>query len=252
MGSEIVVSDLNVYYGSNHALHDVNVVIPEHSITALIGPSGCGKTTFLRSVNRLNLHIPNCVTRGHILLGTVDILTDHVDLRALRRVVGMLFQKPNPFPFSIMENMSLPLRLGGERDSRIIRREARKYLELVGLWDEIGGGISSLNGLELSVGQQQRLCLARALITHPKVLLLDEPCSALDPLSARKIEKLLERLKSDVTIIIATHSLAQARRISDQIVFLLLGEVVETGPTSQVFNTPVDERTRAYVFGDFG
>jgi len=245
------IQNLCVSYRDKLALRDISLRIPSCSITALIGPSGCGKTTLLRSINRLNEHIPNCKSSGHILLGGVDILSP-VDVRALRRTVGMVFQKPNPFPFSVMENMRLPLVLAGIRERAFIRQETRRYLELVGLWEEIEGEADSTNGLELSVGQQQRLCLARALILRPQVLLLDEPCSALDPHSTARVEELLLGLKTRVTILIATHSLAQAKRIADQVVFLLNGRVVEYATVDKIFNRPDNEKTSQYINGLFG
>lgn len=252
MGYAITFEHLQVFYGNKPALKDVSLVIPQDCIAALIGPSGSGKTTLLRSINRLNVHLPGCSTSGKIFLGEVDVFSPTIDMCMLRRMVGMVFQKPNSFPFSVMENMRLPLLIGGERNNALLRCEAQKYLELVGLWNEIEGQVDAVNGLELSVGQQQRLCLARALIVQPKVLLLDEPCSALDPLSTAKIESLLLQLKASVTIIIATHNLAQAKRIADHTVFLLNGEIIENGTTEQIFHAPIYEQTRGYTTGLFG
>jgi len=248
----ININNLNVWYEKHHVLKNIVTSFPAKSITALIGPSGCGKTTLLRSINRLTANIPGCVTQGQILVNDTDIISDQIDLFSLRRSIGMLFQKPNPFPFSIMENMLIPLKFTGEKNLSVMRDKAVTYLRVVGLFDEINGRIESSSALNLSTGQQQRLCLARMLITEPKILLLDEPCSALDPLSTHYLEGLFNLLSEQASIVIATHSLSQAKRIANQTTFLLDGEIIERGKTQQLFTAPKDDRTKGYVSGDYG
>ena len=245
------VENLNFYYGETPALRNVNMTIREHHITALIGPSGCGKSTFLRALNRMNEIIPGTRLEGKVLLDGTDIYRDNIDVSILRRKVGMVFQKSNPFPKSIFENVAYGLRIGGVRDRTVLAEAVEKALKDAALWEEVGDKLHT-SALQLSGGQQQRVCIARALAIQPEVILMDEPASALDPISTGKIEELIQDLKKDYTIVIVTHNMQQAARCSDYTAFFLLGELVEFDKTSNIFTNPADKRTEDYVTGRFG
>ena len=245
------VENLNFYYGETLALKDVNLPIRENCITGLIGPSGCGKSTFLRTLNRMNDIIPRTRLEGKVLLDGIDIYKEDVDLSVLRRRVGMVFQKSNPFPKSIFENVAYGLRIGGVRDRTLLEEKVEKALKDAALWDEVSDKLHT-SALQLSGGQQQRVCIARALAIQPEVILMDEPASALDPISTAKIEELIQDLKKDYTIVIVTHNMQQAARASDYTAFFLLGELVEFDETSNIFTNPKDKRTEDYVTGRFG
>lgn len=243
------VRNFSLWYGTQQALKDVSLDIPEKRITAVIGPSGCGKSTFLRALNRLNDLIPGVRTSGHVFFRGVDLYSRGVDPVEVRRRIGMVFQKPNPFPKSIFENVAFGLRINGFRGD--LRAQVQRALERAALWDEVKDKLGK-NGFDLSGGQQQRLCIARALAVNPEVLLMDEPCSALDPIATAKIEDLMQELKREITIVIVTHNMQQAARVSDYTAFMLLGEVVEFAPTRVLFTNPKDPRTEAYITGKFG
>lgn len=248
----ISTRNLSVFYRRNQqALFDVSLDIPSRAITALIGPSGCGKSTFLRSLNRMNELIPGTVVTGHVYLDDFNIYDRRVDVVLLRRLVGMVFQRANPFPSSIWENVAYGPRLGGIRNRAELDRIVEESLRKAALWDEVKDRLSQ-SALGLSGGQQQRLCIARALAVNPRVLLLDEPASALDPIATGRIEELLIQLKNELTIVIVTHNLQQAGRIADRTAFFLMGRLIEAGPTAQIFATPTDERTENYITGRFG
>ena len=225
--------------------------IPRGKVTALIGPSGCGKSTLLRSVNRMNDLIDGLTTRGDILLANDSIFAPGVDVIELRKRMGMVFQKPNPFPMSIFENVVYPLRIDGQRDRTVLAQVCEKSLRGAALWEEVKDRLHE-SGLGLSGGQQQRLCIARAIASDPEVLLLDEPCSALDPLATLKIEDLIDQLQNEYTVLIVTHNMQQASRISDYTAFMYLGRLIEYGPTSQIFTKPYLKETEDYVTGRFG
>jgi len=248
---KISVEHLDFYYGQTLALKNVSIPIREHHITALIGPSGCGKSTFLRTLNRMNDIIPGTRLEGRVLLDGTDIYHDNIDLSILRRKVGMVFQKSNPFPKSIFENVAYGLRIGGVRERSVLRDAVEKALKDAALWEEVGDKLHT-SALQLSGGQQQRVCIARALAIQPEVILMDEPASALDPISTAKIEELIQDLKKDYTIVIVTHNMQQAARCSDHTGFFLLGELVEFDKTSNIFTNPADKRTEDYVTGRFG
>ena len=239
------------WYGSKQALHDIDVVIQPRSITALIGPSGCGKSTFLRSINRLNELIPGVRHAGRIELDDEDVYDSSVDIVALRQRVGMVFQRWNPFPKSIYANVAYGPRINGAHDRRELDFIVETSLRRAALWEEVRDRLRE-SATSLSGGQQQRLCIARALANEPEVLLLDEPASALDPISTQRVEELLYELKQELTVVIVTHNLQQAARISDNTAFFFLGRLVEAGPTDQIFTNPREERTDAYVTGRFG
>ncbi len=243
--------NLSFYYGDILALKSVDLLIRENYITALIGPSGCGKSTFLRTLNRMNDIIPDTRVEGKVLLDGVDIYRENIDLSELRRRVGMVFQKSNPFPKSIFENVAYGLRISGLRDKTILEEKVEKALKDAALWDEIKDKLH-VSALDLSGGQQQRVCIARALAIEPEVLLMDEPASALDPISTGKIEELIQDLKKRYTIVIVTHNMQQAARCSDYTGFFLLGELIEFNETSKIFTNPGDKRTEDYVRGRFG
>ncbi len=246
---------LTLHYGATAAFRDVSLEIPRCEITALIGPSGCGKTSFLSSLNRLTDLVPSCRVTGRITLGDLEVLAPDTNVVALRRRIGMIFQKPNPFAFSIAKNFALPLREHGVREHAEIEQRTEAALRDVGLWDEVRDRLRR-SARTLSGGQQQRLCLARALALEPEVLLLDEPCSALDPISSAKVEDHLQSLKGRFTVVIVTHNLAQARRIADRVVFFWAdesgGRVVESGPVDALFEDAIDPLTQAYVRGQHG
>jgi phosphate transport system ATP-binding protein len=239
------------WYGPKQALHEIDVVIQPRSITALIGPSGCGKSTFLRSINRLNELIPGVKHEGRIELDGADVYDSSVDVVALRQRVGMVFQRWNPFPKSIYANVAYGPRINGVRDRRELDLIVETSLRRAALWEEVRDRLRE-SATSLSGGQQQRLCIARALANEPEVLLLDEPASALDPISTQRVEELLYELKQELTVVIVTHNLQQAARISDNTAFFFLGRLVEAGPTDQIFTNPREERTDAYVTGRFG
>lgn len=251
MKTVISVRDLCLFYGNHQALHDICIDIPEHSITALIGPSGCGKSTFLKTLDRMNDLIPGVRITGKVLYRDQDIFSKETDASELRRQVGMVFQKPNPFPMSIYDNVAYGPRTHGIRNRAKLDELVEQSLRDAAIWDEVKDRLKK-NALGLSGGQQQRLCIARALAVQPDVLLMDEPTSALDPISTSKIEELALKLKDRYTIVIVTHNMQQAVRISDQTAFFLLGELVEYGNTEEMFTTPKDSRTEDYIRGRFG
>ena len=251
MNNIMTVHDLCLWYGSHQALTDINIEIPEKSITALIGPSGCGKSTFLKTINRMNDLIPDVKITGEIKYKEQNIFAPNVDVNDLRREVGMVFQKPNPFPMSIYDNIAYGPRTHGVKNKAKLDDIVERSLRGAAIWDEVKDRLKK-NALGLSGGQQQRLCIARALAVEPEVLLMDEPTSALDPISTLKIEELAEELKKKYTIIIVTQNMQQAVRISDRTAFFLLGELVEYGDTEKMFSDPVDKRTEDYITGRFG
>ena len=251
MSDIFTVNDLNLWYGAAQALHHVSLSVPEKSITALIGPSGCGKSTFLKTLDRMNELIPGVRVEGQVLYRGEDIYAPSVDVNRLRREVGMVFQKPNPFPMSIYDNVAYGPRTHGVRNRAQLDELVEKSLRGAAIWDEVKDRLKK-NALGLSGGQQQRLCIARALAVEPSVLLMDEPTSALDPISTSKIEELATELKRRYTIVIVTHNMQQALRISDNTAFFLLGELVEYGDTETMFSTPREKRTEDYITGRFG
>ena len=251
MSSIIKAKDLCLWYGTSQALKNINIEIPEKSITALIGPSGCGKSTFLKTLNRMNDLIPSVKISGEVTYGGTDIFDKSVDANELRRQVGMVFQKPNPFPMSIYDNVAYGPRTHGIKNKVQLDEIVERSLKGAALWDEVKGRLKK-NALGLSGGQQQRLCIARALAAEPQVLLMDEPTSALDPISTSKIEELAMELKEKYTIVMVTHNMQQAVRVSDYTAFFLLGELVEVDKTDKLFSTPKDKRTEDYITGRFG
>ena len=251
MNDILEAKTLNLWYGEHHALHDVSLSVPEKSITALIGPSGCGKSTFLKTLNRMNDLIPGVKITGEVNYKGQNILAPSVDVSALRREIGMVFQKPNPFPMSIYDNVAYGPRTHGVRARAKLDDIVERSLRGAAIWDEVKDRLKK-NALGLSGGQQQRLCIARALAVEPEVLLMDEPTSALDPISTSRIEELALELKERYTIVIVTHNMQQAVRISDRTAFFLLGELVECGNTEQLFSQPTDKRTEDYITGRFG
>ena len=253
-GGTVKVSarSVSVFYGEKQALFDVSLEMPEKSVTALIGPSGCGKSTFLRSINRMNDTIPNCRVTGEILIDGQDVNARSVDPVLLRAQVGMVFQKPNPFPKSIFDNVAYGVRLHGLASSKAeIKEIVETSLKKAGLWDEVKDRLNA-PGMSLSGGQQQRLVIARAIAVNPEIILMDEPCSALDPIATAKVEELIDELKANYCIIIVTHSMAQAARVSQQTAFFHLAKLVENGPTEQIFTNPRNSRTQDYITGRFG
>ena len=248
---KMAAETLDFYYGRFRALEGINLEIPEHQVTALIGPSGCGKSTFLRCLNRMNDLIPGTRTEGAVLLDGVKVNVPSLDVVELRRKVGMVFQKPNPFPKSIFENVAYGLRVGGVTDRNFISAQVEKSLISAGLFTEVKDRLHD-SALGLSGGQQQRLCIARAVALEPEVLLMDEPASALDPIATQKIEELIAELKRNYTIVIVTHSMQQAARVSDLTAFFYMGKLVEVGPTEAIFTRPANQQTEDYVTGRFG
>ncbi|RQD69944.1 MAG: phosphate ABC transporter ATP-binding protein [Tindallia sp. MSAO_Bac2] len=248
---KISVKDLNLFYGDFQALKDIHMDIEENKVTALIGPSGCGKSTFIRVLNRMNDLIDGVTIKGSLFLEDQNIYEPDVDVASLRRRVGMVFQSPNPFRKSIYENVVYGPKRNGVKSKAKLDEIAEKSLKEAALWDEVKDRLQK-SALGLSGGQQQRLCIARALAMEPEVLLMDEPTSALDPIATSRIEELIEQLKKDYTIVIVTHSMQQAARISDKTVFFLMGEVIESGDTQMIFTSPSDKRTEDYVTGRFG
>ena len=247
---KFVIENLNLHYGTFHALKEINIKIPEKEVTAFIGPSGCGKSTFLKTLNRMNDLIEDCKIEGKILLDGIDIY-DHYDVNLLRKRVGMVFQSPNPFPMSIYDNIAFGPRTHGIRNKAALDEIVERSLKQAAIWEECKDRLKK-NALGMSGGQQQRLCIARALAVEPEVLLMDEPTSALDPISTSKIEDLVMELKDRYTIIIVTHNMQQAVRISDNTAFFLLGDMVEFGNTERMFSNPSDKRTEDYITGRFG
>jgi phosphate transport system ATP-binding protein len=249
---KVVARNVNVYYGEKHALKDVSVDIPERSVMSFIGPSGCGKSTFLRCINRMNDTIASCRVTGKIEIDDLDIYDKSLDVVQLRARVGMVFQKPNPFPKSIYENVAYGPRIHGIARSKTELDEiVASSLKRAGLWEEVKDRLDD-QGTGLSGGQQQRLCIARAIAVGPEVILMDEPCSALDPIATARIEELIDELRQNFTIIIVTHSMQQAARVSQRTAFFHLGILVEEGPTETIFTTPTDRRTQDYITGRFG
>src|SRR5512141_773148 len=243
--------DLSIRYGEKVAVKSVSLRLPERQVTALIGPSGCGKSTFLRSLNRMNELIPGAGADGEVLLDGRSIFERHLDAVELRRRVGMVFQRSNPFPKSIFENVAYGLRVGGLTERKLVAERVERSLRGAALWDEVKDRLHE-SALGLSGGQQQRLCIARALAVEPEVVLMDEPASALDPIATAKIEDLIHELKVRYTIVIVTHNMQQAARVSDQTAFFYMGELVEIGSTEQIFTNPREQRTEDYVTGKFG
>jgi phosphate transport system ATP-binding protein len=252
MSALLDVTGLNAWFGSTQALKNIAMDFDRNAVTAIIGPSGCGKSTFIRCLNRLHEEVPEARAEGHVLLEGRDIYSSGVDPVAIRRKIGMVFQKPNPFPsLSVFDNVAIGLKLAGVRRGSGLNEIVERSLTLAALWDEVKGKLHA-PGTSLSGGQQQRLCIARALAVEPSVLLMDEPTSALDPISTAKIEELVTELKKTVTIVIVTHNMQQAARVSDKTAFFLLGDLVEYGETSKIFTAPRDPRTERYITGRFG
>ena len=249
--SKITVESLNLHYGENHALKNVNMEIADHAITAFIGPSGCGKSTFLRCLNRMNDLVDGCRVEGKVILDGEDIYDKRVDTTLLRKKVGMVFQQPNPFPMSIYDNIAYGPRMHGIKNKKELDEIVERSLQGAAIFEEVKDRLHK-SALGLSGGQQQRLCIARALAVSPEVLLMDEPTSALDPISTLKIEELMETLKKKYTVVIVTHNMQQAARVSDDTAFFLVGEVVEKNATSEIFARPRDKRTEDYITGRFG
>jgi phosphate transport system ATP-binding protein len=250
--TKIDVAGMNFYYGTNHVLHDITVRLAEHQVSALIGPSGCGKSTFLRSLNRMNDIIPGVRVEGSVLIDGQNIYAPSVDVVDLRRRIGMVFQKSNPFPKSIFENVAYGLRINRmARSNDELRARVEASLKAAALWDEVSDRLDT-SALSLSGGQQQRLCIARALAVEPDILLMDEPASALDPIATQRIEELIYQLKSRYTIVIVTHNMQQAARVSDVTAFFWLGRLVECGRTDKIFTAPGEKLTEDYVTGRFG
>jgi len=250
-GTVLNIRDFNLWYGNSHALHDVNMSIEAGMVTALIGPSGCGKSTLLRSLNRMNDLIDKLRISGNVELDGEDIYARGTDVIALRKRMGMVFQKPNPFPMSIYENVIYPLRIDGVRDRSILSETVERSLRGAALWNEAKDRLHE-SALGMSGGQQQRLCIARAIAGDPDVLLMDEPCSALDPIATAKIEELIDELKGRYTIIIVTHNMQQAARVSENTAFMYLGRLIEYGDTKEIFTDPASHKTLEYVTGRFG
>ncbi|MDI3280709.1 MAG: phosphate ABC transporter ATP-binding protein PstB [Bacillota bacterium] len=252
MGQSLTVRALSAWYNQTQVLKDISLSIPANAVTAIIGPSGCGKSTFIRCLNRMHELTPGGRVAGEVLVDGENIYAEGVDPVSVRRAVGMVFQKPNPFPtMSIFDNVAAGLRLNGRRDRRHLQEVVERSLKMAALWDEVKDRLHA-NALGLSGGQQQRLCIARALAVEPQVLLMDEPAASLDPISTAKIEELVEELKKNYTIVIVTHNMQQAGRVADYTAFFYLGELVEVGPTQAVFTKPRDRRTEAYITGRFG
>lgn len=248
---KVKVENLNLYYGENHALKEVSMDIQENAVTAFIGPSGCGKSTFLKTLNRMNDLVDGVRIDGKVLLDGEDIYDPSVDTTILRKKVGMVFQQPNPFPMSIYDNIAYGPRVHGIRDKKRLDQIVEESLRGAAIFDEVKDRLKK-SAMGLSGGQQQRICIARALAVQPEVLLMDEPTSALDPISTAKIEELMEDLKKKYTVIVVTHNMQQATRVSDQTAFFLVGEMVEFGDTKQIFSYPQDKRTEDYITGRFG
>ncbi len=250
-GAKMEAENLSLWYGPSQGLKEINVKLPENTITAIIGPSGCGKSSFLRTLNRMNDHVPGVRIQGSVRLDGEDIYAHSRDPVSVRRRVGMVFQRANPFPMSIYQNVAYGPRIHGQRNERRLREIVEESLRAAALWDEVHDKLQR-SAFELSGGQQQRLCIARALAVEPEVLLMDEPASALDPVATAKIEELVVSLKDRYTLVVVTHNMQQAGRISDATAFFLSGQLVEFGPTKEIFTRPQDERTEDYITGRFG
>ena len=251
-GIKLSVSSLNAWFGTKHALKNINIAFKENCVTALIGPSGCGKTTLLRCINRMHEMTPGASVKGQIVLDDLDIYSKGSDPVVVKRRMGMVFQKPNPFPtMSIYDNVASGLKLNGVKDKSLIKHIVQESLQGAGLWDEVKNDLNK-PGISISGGQQQRLCIARALAMQPEILLMDEPTSALDPIASSKIEELIRELNERLTVIIVTHNLQQAARVSDYTTFMYLGDLIEYGPTAQLFKNPQKELTERYISGKFG
>jgi phosphate transport system ATP-binding protein len=249
---KVSIQNLNAWFGTKQAIKNINLDIKENTTTAIIGPSGCGKTTLIRCLNRMHEMTSGATTRGQVFLDNVDIYDKKVDSVVIKRRIGMVFQKPNPFPtMNTYDNVAAGLKLNGIKDKKILNEVVRESLEAAALWSEVQNELEK-PGVSLSGGQQQRLCIARALAMQPEVLLMDEPTSALDPIATSKIEELIHELKKDLTIIIVTHNMQQAARIADHTAFMYLGELIEYGPTKQIFENPRNELTERYISGKFG
>ena len=252
MADGILVKELNAWFGDAHILHNIGLAVAPKAVTALIGPSGCGKSTFIRCLNRMHEVVPGARVSGTVRVEGEDVYAPGVDPVQIRRRIGMVFQKPNPFPtMSVFDNVVAGLRLGGMRERAVLHEAAERALRQAALWDEVKDHLSK-SGVSLSGGQQQRLCIARALAVEPEVLLMDEPCSALDPIATAKIEELILELRGTLTIVIVTHNMQQAGRVSEATGFFLLGELVEVGVTRSLFTNPRDKRTEDYITGRFG
>ena len=250
-GHTINVAGLHAYYGDQHAIRGIDLEFPSNEVTAIIGPSGCGKSTMVRCINRMHEEIPGAHATGSVTLDGVDVYGEGIDVTSVRRMIGMVFQKPNPFPtMSIYDNVAAGLRLTGIKSDNL-RERVHRALRAVGLWGEVKNRLGEA-GTGLSGGQQQRLCIARTIAVEPEVILMDEPCSALDPIATLRVEELIHELKSRYTIVIVTHNMQQAARVADSTVFMLDGEVIEHAPTNDIFTNPSDERTERYVTGKFG
>lgn len=247
----VVARHHSFWYGETQVLFDLDLQVPSRQVTALIGPSGCGKSTFIRNVNRMNELIPDSRAEGEILIHGDSIYDSNLHVMSLRRRVGMIFQKPNPFPKSVFENVAYPLRIAGEKRRAVLEEQVEMSLRRAALWDEVKDRLK-LSAYKLSGGQMQRLCIARSIANRPEIILMDEPCSSLDPIATGKIEDLINELKKDFTIVIITHNMQQASRIADRTVFMLLGRIVEADTTENIFFRPRDERTEAYITGRFG
>jgi len=249
----LTIKDLNAWFGKTQALHHINMEAPAKQVTAVIGPSGCGKSTFVRCLNRMHETVPGARVEGTVQIGDINVYGNGTSAVEVRRRVGMVFQKPNPFPaYSIYDNVAAGLKLNGMRNRRTLDEVVERSLRAAGLWDEVKDHLKKKSGASLSGGQQQRLCIARALAVNPEVLLMDEPASALDPISTAKIEDLIYQLKNDYTVVIVTHNMQQAARVSDLTGFFLMGELIEYDKTQKIFTTPTDKRTEDYVTGRFG
>jgi phosphate transport system ATP-binding protein len=250
-GHAVTVKGLRAFYGAQEAIKGIDIEFPANEVTAIIGPSGCGKSTMVRCINRMHEEIPGARAEGSVKLDDLDVYSPGIDVTSVRRMIGMVFQKPNPFPtMSIFDNVAAGLRLTGTKSDNL-RERVHKSLRAVGLWGEVKNRLNE-PGIGLSGGQQQRLCIARTVAVEPEVILMDEPCSALDPIATLRVEELIDELKSRYTIVIVTHNMQQAARMADSTVFMLDGEVVEHAPTNDVFTHPRDERTERYVTGKFG
>jgi phosphate transport system ATP-binding protein len=250
-GQGVQIEGLHAFYGDNHAVKNLSIDFPANEVTAIIGPSGCGKSTMVRCINRMHEEIPGARAEGTVKLDQVNVYDPRIDVTTVRRVIGMVFQKANPFPtMSIFDNVAAGLKLAGMRGEGL-RERVHRALRAVGLWDEVSERLNK-PGVGLSGGQQQRLCIARTIAVEPEVILMDEPCSALDPVATLRIEELIGELKERYTIVIVTHNMQQAARVSDTTAFMLSGELIEHGPTNDIFTNPGDERTERYVTGKFG
>jgi len=248
---KILIKNLNLWYGDKQALNEINMKVPENKVTALIGPSGCGKSTLIRCLNRMNDIIDECKVNGQIYLDRKDINSKSANVVALRRKVGMVFQKPNPFPKSIWENIAYGPKMKGLKNKKKLERLLEKSLKDAALWEEMKDRLDQ-SAMGISGGQQQRLCIARALSIQPDVILMDEPCSALDPIATAKIEDLIHELKKEYTVVIVTHNMQQAARVSDYTAFMYLGDLIEFGKTEQIFENPQEKTTENYITGRFG